>query len=122
MKTTVTSFEEAAKIALRVDSALWGSQFYGHKGGNGNGDGPSSSTDIGAPTPMEIGNNEGCRNRFKDPNREEDFRNNRCFVCYKAGCRAWKHTGQKIRSVNNIIVEQDESSLNSEEHRSDLKN
>ena len=29
MKTTVSGFEDETKIALRVDSALWSSQFYG---------------------------------------------------------------------------------------------
>ena len=124
MKANVTCFEDAAKIALRVDSALWGSQYYANLGDTGNGNRGASlsgNTDT-SPTLMEIGNTEGRRSRFKDPKWEDDFRNNRCFVCHKTGCRAWKHKGQKVRSVNNVIVEQDASSSHSEEHGSDSEN
>ena len=109
MKTTVTSFKDAAKIALRVAPALWGSQYYANRGdaGNGNGGAPSSRNAGNSPTPVEIGNTEGRHSRFKDPKREGNSRNKLCFVFHKKGCRAWKHKGQKVRSVNNVVVEED---------------
>ena len=103
MKTTVTGFEQANKIAFRVDSALWSSQFYG-----AHGSGSSSKADIpfqaGAPTPMEIGNKERWRIRFGDLRRDEDFRHYRCFVRNKAGCRSWKHKSKLPGATNNAGV------------------
>ena len=121
MKTTVTGFEEATKIALRVDSALWSSQFYG---GNGGGSSSRAGTPFQAeaPTPMEIGNTESRRTRFRDPRRDEDFRNNRCFVCHKTGCRSWKHKSKLPGATNNVGVMNEGNSEISEEHGSDSEN
>lgn len=84
MKSSVTSFEEAAKIALRVDSAIWGVTR------NVAGGFPDSQGQ--APTPMEIGNFENRgRGRKLDGQRLKDYRNNACFTCHKVGCRPWKH-------------------------------
>lgn len=87
MKTTITSFQEAAKAAIRVDSALWSTDR-----------GAPSSSDV--PTPMEIGNVEKRRVGFEDQSLQ-DYKNNACFTCHKVGCRPWKHT-QKKPSVNNV--------------------
>ena len=49
IKSTATTFNEAARIALRVDSALWAAgNFTGFSAGSGSGS--------NIPTPMEIGN------------------------------------------------------------------
>lgn len=94
MKTTVNTFEEATKIALRVDSALWKEKsaekggFYNSRGQRG---GASSSSD---PSPMEIGNIQG-RNRKTLTDEEKrqriiDRQNNACYRCHKKNCRPYK--------------------------------
>lgn len=77
LKTAVTTFDDAAKIALRVDRAIWSAHVPKANEGAG------SSSD---PTPMEIGNMEKRRAQ-NDAQRLADFRNNGCFKCHKAGCR-----------------------------------
>lgn len=101
MKSAVTDFDEAAKVALRVDSAIW-SAFRGQSQKSGG----SSSYDV--PTPMEIGNVEKSRDRHrKDPRREEDYRNNACFKCHKVGCRPWKH--EQNLHMNNFAADQEDA-------------
>lgn len=103
LKSAVTTFEDAAKIALRVDSAIWGNKMQGS--------GSASSAET--PTPMEIGNLE--RRRGSDTQRQEDMRNNACFKCHKAGCRPWKHA-QKQPVANNVTAETDPGGSVAEEH------
>lgn len=59
MKSAVTYFKEAAKVALRVDSAIWVS-FQGHSQRTG------ASAGYDALTPMEIGNVEKSRGRRRN--------------------------------------------------------
>lgn len=97
MKSTVKIFEEASKIDMRVDSAIWG---VTQNRGEG-----SSSTGQG-PTPMEIGNVENRgrgRGRLMDAKRIKYYRNNACFTCNKVGCRPWKHQS-KGDAANNFEV------------------
>lgn len=101
MKSTVTTFEEAAKISLRIDSALWKEN---HKGGFSyygtqyNTAGSSSS-----PTPMEIGNVRGMNRRpltsEQRIQRKKDQENNACYVCHTKNCRPWKCRPKKINNT-----------------------
>jgi len=116
MKSAVTSFEDAARIALRVDSALWNAGHFPRSGQEGTG-ARAGGTD--RPTPMEIGNIEQQRGRRWDAQREKDYKRNACFKCHKVGCRPWKHG--KSLDANNIGVA--EESTEAEEHRnSDSEN
>lgn len=104
MQSSVTNFEEAAQIALRVDSALWSaSNFPDNK--------PAGSSSGDAPTPMEIGNMErsplGAPRQPMTPQRLRDLRSNACFTCHKVGCRPWKH--KKNAVISNVEVGDDES-------------
>lgn len=112
MKSSVTTFEEAAKIALRVDSAIWGvtSQV-----------GTSNNETIATqgPTPMEIGNMENSgRGRKLEGQRLKDYRNNACFTCHKVGCRPWKHK-ERVAATNNFRAVEGLSLDNVEEHADD---
>ena len=71
MKAGVQSVNDAARIALNVDSAIYGAGSF-MRGNFGR-----DST----PTPMEIGNTEQIR---------KDRANNACFKCHKPGCRPWR--------------------------------
>jgi len=102
MKSTASTFEEAAKIALRVDSALFAAGRMEARGSVG------ASPSKEAPTPMEIGNMETGRGgwrRYETTQREEDRRNNACFKCHKPGCRPWKHDKRsRGPGANNVGV------------------
>ena len=98
LKSAATTFEHAAKIALRVDSAIWASlrpRAFGVHVGVG------SSSD--APTTMEIGNMERGRGRMEGQ-RLTDYQKNACFKFHKDRCRPWKHD-QKKSAANNMGVE-----------------
>lgn len=90
LKTQAICFEDATKIALRVDSALW-----------------SSSSSSRAPfvhngtrnDPMEIGNIQR-RTDEQQRRRAEDLKNNACTLCHTKYCRPWKCSNRK--KVNNI--------------------
>lgn len=112
LKSGVQTLDEAAKIALNVDSALYGSGMFSF-GGSAQ---PSSSH--GGPQPMEIGN---LKARNKKEQRETDRAKNACFKCHKVGCRPWKCSksakgGGKSVISNNVDVEktQGEGPSNSE--------
>ena len=77
---------DASRIALNVDSALFGAGMLNFQPSQGN----------FGPTPMDIGNVE---------QREKDRRNNACFSCHKKGCRPWmcdpsKRRPRRISNVN----------------------
>ena len=92
MKSTVNTFEDASKIALRVDSAL--NTFTKHP--------ISGSSAAEGPTPMEIGNLEHRHDRrCGESQRTKDIRLNACFTCHKVGCRPWKHKTVEA-SVSNV--------------------
>ena len=110
-KTAVATFDDAAMIALRVDSALWSAHVPKANEGAG------SSSD---PTPMEIRNMEK-RRRQNDAQRLADFRNNACFKCHKAGLQPWKHT-EKKPVANNVAISTPPSEQTTEEHSSDSEN
>lgn len=73
MKAGSQTMTEASRIALNVDSALFGAGMFRNQNS-----GPFPSV---LHTPMEIGNFE---------QRNKDRSNNACFKCHKVGCRPWK--------------------------------
>ncbi len=109
--------DEAARIALNVDSAMFGVgmlpfRVQGHP--------YFGSRSYGSPpTHMEIGNVERQRNRFgSGSSRRNDLLSNACFICHKKGFPAWKHEERKPRNdrrrgdwknpanVNNVDIEE----------------
>lgn len=112
MKSAVTTFDDASKVALRVDSALWGAQMTRDS---------ASGSGSGGPTPMEIGNVQaggGGGNRRNSAQRQEDLRNNACFRWHVAGCRPWKHEKKAGPVITNLEIDAKES----EEHSSNSEN
>ena len=79
LKAGAKNLEEASRIALNVDSALFGSRsnyyqrFQREK----------------SPVPMEIGNTE---------QKKTDLSNNACFNCHTPGCRPWKCSNSTTRN------------------------
>ncbi len=97
LKAGARSMDEAAGIALNVDSAMSGAgmlpfQAQGRKYFDSRSFGPLS-------TPMEIGNVERQRNRVgRGFSRRKDLLNNACFTWQKDECRAWKYNERKTRN------------------------
>lgn len=118
MKSSVSTFEEAAQVALRVDSAIYA----------------SGSSRIGAeatrqsssyPTPMEIGNIESSASRSGTPNNTRAgniAKKNACRRCGKIGCRPWKCNPRvsnvEVRAENHRI----QDGLNLSDSDSDEEN
>ena len=89
-KSRPNTLENAAQVALSVDSALLSTGMY-------------QSNDMGgfssSPQPMDIGNVEGTshyrgksfrpRRRSISKQRMNDLKKNLCFTCHKKGCRPW---------------------------------
>lgn len=96
LKTQVSGFEEATKVSLRVDSALWSS---------------SSKSTFGSTVekhdPMEIGNVQKQSSEGPRRQRALDLKNNACVVCHTKNCRPWK-CGKKKGKVNNFEAHEDD--------------
>eukprot|EP00737_Agarophyton_chilense_P004067 gb/GEZJ01004950.1/.p1 GENE.gb/GEZJ01004950.1/~~gb/GEZJ01004950.1/.p1 ORF type:complete len:136 (+),score=20.47 gb/GEZJ01004950.1/:301-708(+) len=92
-KANFIEFEEATKIAMRVEASFAGISL----------DSPSVTPSNSGPTPMEIDNTELRRNG-RSRQRLLDIRNNARFTCHKPGCRRWKHrqNNTNTASVANI--------------------
>ena len=78
LKSNARTMNDASRIALNVDSALFNAGMFRFQG----------YRQDTAPTPMEIGNVE---------QHEKDRRNNACFRCHKVGCRPFKCDPSKRR-------------------------
>lgn len=106
LKAGCNNMTDAARVALNVDSALYGAGMF---------QGQNAFNDSG-PQPMEIGNlqgnphyrgksfkrKNGGKNSAKNSQRAEDIANGTCFVCHKKGCRASNHyNGNGSVSSNN---------------------
>jgi Retrotransposon gag protein len=113
LKGNVNKMNEAVRIALNVDSALYGVRPDARfRNGFQSSDGAGAS-----PTPMEIGNVQssrtyprrqgssngtGMRNQNR---RQQDVLNGACYVCHKNGCRARFHdVSGKSPQANNWIA------------------
>ena len=78
LKSNARTMNDASRIALNVDSALFNAGMFRFQG----------YMQDPAPTPMEIGNFE---------QHEKDRRNNTCFRCHKVGCRPFKYDPSRRR-------------------------
>lgn len=91
-KHNCMTFDEAARVALRVEAAINTSCRTASV--------PMSNE----PTPMEIGNVETRKGRKKKKLTDEEYalvRKKACFICKKKGCRSWKHSN-KNATINAI--------------------
>ena len=95
IKSSFTTFEEAAQLALSIDSAIFSARASQEMRGSSSSNGT---------VPMEIGNMESKSPRFSQE-RMKDLRNDACFTCHKPGCRPWKH-GNKKPFISNIEVDE----------------
>lgn len=121
MKSSVATFEEASKVALRVDSAIWGASIQSTEV-----EGGASSRKGSGPTPMEISIVESGGRQGRGPKLEgqllTDYRNNACFTCHTVGCRPWKH--QRGAAANNCeaLGHSPVDETGTEEHSDDPEN
>ncbi len=91
MKAGVQSTNEASRIVLNVDAALFGRGMY-----------RNYSTETSGPTPMEIGNVE---------QKKRDRERNACFKCQNVGCRPYNCANkgpQKVMVGNNRMNNESE--------------
>lgn len=111
-KDNCMTFEDAARVAVRIEAALNGSLRTAWE--------PMGSE----PTPMEIGNVEIKNRREKKRLTNEEYalvRKKACFICKKKGCRSWRNEKKPV--VNAIGVQkQDEASSSSSSESSDSEN
>lgn len=94
LKSTVTTFDAATRIALQIDSALCREkreESGGYFSLRGQQIRASSSSD---PVPMEIGNIQvGNRRPLTEAQKQQkrlDRKNNACYLCHKQNCRPCK--------------------------------
>lgn len=93
-KDNCMTFDEAARVALRVEAAINGSRRTASV--------PMSNE----PTPMEIGNVETRKGHEKKKLTDEEYalvRKMACFIWKKKGCLSWKHSN-KNATVNAIYA------------------
>ena len=118
-KNRPADFENAAQIALTVDSALFSMNRYYQSNFVA---GPSSG-----PQPMDIGNvesNTHYRGKSFKPKgrgggmnkqRMNDLKRGLCYVCHEPGCRSWKHyNGDNDVKGNNVHASSSRSDSESE--------
>lgn len=112
LKSGPANLEVAARIAMNVDSALYGAGMFQTRSG------PTFGFGNQGPQPMEIGNVENTHYRGKsfrgkrairknENQMTTDRRNGACFICHKVGCRARYHekdSEQKMVTPNNAQV------------------
>lgn len=112
LEMNCVSFEESARIALNVDSAIWGAR-RGTTGNRSYGDASYSTV----PTRMEVGNvNSSSKSGARGP-RKKDPEKGACYRCKKMGCRPWKSNPLRVNNVNQSQTEDD-----SQVHLSDSEN
>jgi hypothetical protein len=113
LKSNLNKMNEAVRVALNVDSALYGVRTdVRFRNGFQSSDGAGAS-----PTPMEIGNVQSARtyprrqgssngNGFGNRNlRQQDVINGACFICHKKDCRARFHdVSRKSPQANNSVA------------------
>lgn len=97
LKAGPANIDAAARIALNVDSALFGAGMY------------TGGQQYTGPQPMEIGNFHGNivqpikpfkGNRKWLEQRKKDIENNACFKCHKVNCRPYKCSLKKVETSN----------------------
>lgn len=100
LKSQSSNFEDAPKIALRVNRALCLSTLYSNKVTRNKID------------PMKNGNVQRRTPRSDDGRRRmyQDIRNNACVVCHTKYCRPYKCLNKKKRNAMNSTEDEDEGS------------
>lgn len=92
-KSSCAVFEEATKIAMRVEAAFANVSIEHQSSGS-----ESVAVPHGLLDPMEIDNTEiGRTERSKQ--RLIATCNNPCFKCHEVGCHPWKRGEDAVRSV-----------------------
>lgn len=96
MKNGVNSFEECARMAVNVDSAIWGARM------SQNGFNTNHSTDRDGTTLMDIGNinSRNSSNASRGRRTRNDKQKGAWFKCHKAGYRPWKCDPSRINNLN----------------------
>lgn len=94
MKIDCEFFEDCARVALYIDSAIWRAKR-----------GPAGFYPISEkqqqPTPMEIGNvYGGPDSRAHREQQKKDLNNGACFRCHKRGCRPWRCNPSKLNNIS----------------------
>lgn len=91
MKSGKTTFEEAARIALNVDSALYGAGLFSGTPQSG------FQKEYGqGPVPMDIGNIE---RQTGGETASSKSGKNKCWICKRSGCRSWKHSANERAKI-----------------------
>ena len=98
MKTGPQSMNDAARIALNIDSAIFGARAHGN----------FNYGIESRPTPMEIGNTEQSR---------RDRANDACFKCHKPGCRPWKCGSTQSKGYASRKPQAKISNVENDQHR-----
>lgn len=99
LKMNCSTFDDCARVALNVDSALWRArkESFGLFSNHGNHN--------SGPNPMEIGNVSG---RPLSPGqceqRRTDLKNGACFKCHKRSCRPWRCQNPAKLRTNNMTA------------------
>jgi len=107
LKSGPQSLKQAARVALNVDSAIYGLRMFN------SGPRTSNVSPSQVQVPMDIGNVEGKQYSHRSivkskEQREKDIRNNACFKCHKTGCRPWKCKKQPPSSNHTTAHYQEE--------------
>lgn len=96
IKSSSTTFEEAAQLALSIYSAIFSAKMSQYNRGSGS---------RVVAVPMEIGNMDGKHEISQW--RLKYLRHNAFYTCHKAGCRPWKHGKKKLVITNPELPEED---------------
>lgn len=103
-KSNCFDFDEATKIAMRVEAAFSGTAIDEQVL---EGDQEASGHDA-----MEIGNAEGSY-KGKDKQRLLEIKNNACFTCHKRGCRPWKHRRNSSTTTRGSVTNLEDNDVES---------
>lgn len=105
LKTNCGTFEDCARVALNVDSALWRARRTNPVGNYAH----SPATTSG-PTPMEIGNVSSGKTTRREQQHVNVKRKGACYRCHVEGCRPWKcGRNPKVNNVDVIATNEDDS-------------
>lgn len=109
MKSRADNFEDSARVALNVDSALC--QAGIPRTNNGRGYFSHKTECSSEAVPMEIENIQTQSTRSNVQMREQrksDMEKGACFTCHTEGCRPWKH---KKANLNHIQADENGSNI-----------
>ena len=114
LKSGCDNMNDASRIALNVDSALYGAGMF---------HGQNQAGQSSGPQPMDIGNiqsephyrGKAYKGKKKGKNkarsqRAKDLANGTCFICHKKGCRASNHYKDDVSNQDSKVRFEDSSS------------